>query len=176
MRQLFVATVAAVAVAGLGASQVRAGKVEITGVHLCCKSCVTAANKALAKADGLADVKCDQKTKSITFTANDDKALTGALQALMDAGFYGTATNDGKVVAFAQAGPKKGDKADEITVKGVHVCCKRCQDAVTALLKGAKVSFSGSGAQKDVKISGKDLDKAEVLKKLEKGGFFGKVE
>ena len=49
-------------------------------------------------------------------------------------------------------------------------------EEVPALFKDAKVTISGEGAQKDVTISGKDLDPNTVLSTLEKGGFTGKVK
>ena len=73
-------------------------------------------------------------------------------------------------------GPKAGEKADDVTVKNVHVCCKQCQNAINDLFKDAKVSYTGTGAQKEVKISGKGLEKAKVLETLQKAGFTGKVE
>lgn len=48
--------------------------------------------------------------------------------------------------------------------------------ATLAVFKDAKVSYSGSGAQKDVKVSGKGLDKVTVMETLLKAGFSGKVE
>jgi copper chaperone CopZ len=177
MRQLLGAAVAAVALAGLGAAPVRAAKVEITGVHLCCKRCVTMANECLSKVEGVSEAKADQKTKTITFTSKDEKTTTAAIAALMAAGYYGKVTHDGgDVDVTTNGGPRPGDKANVVTIKNVHICCGACQKALTGLFKNNKVTFSGSGAIKDVSISGKNLDKAEVLETLKKGGFWGKVE
>lgn len=173
MRQLFVATIAVV---GLCASQVQAGKVEVSGVHLCCKQCVDNANKALSKVDGVTDVASDQKARTVTFKAKDTKSAEAGVNALVAAGFFGSATEDGKELKIAVNLPKKGEKADEVTVKAVHVCCKRCQTIINDLFKDAKVSYSGTGAQKDVKISAKGLDKENVMETLLKAGFSGKVE
>jgi copper chaperone CopZ len=173
MRQLFVATVAVV---GLCTGQVQAGKVEVSGVHLCCKQCVDNANKALSAVDGVTDVTSDQKTKTVTFKAKDTKAAEAGVKALIAAGFFGSASEDGKDLKIGLNLPKKGEKADEVTVKGVHVCCKRCQNMINDLFKDAKVTYSGTGVQKDVKISGKGLDKEAVLETLLKAGFSGKVE
>lgn len=165
---------AAAAVVALSASQAQAGKVEVKNVHLCCKQCVNNVAATLKKVDGVADAKCDQGAKTVTFTTKDEKVSAAAVKALVDAGFFGAATDDGKEVKVEQ--PAVSGKADEVVVKGVHVCCGACQNAINPLFKEAKVTYSGSGAMKDVKITGKGLDKAAVLATLQKAGFTGKVE
>jgi periplasmic mercuric ion binding protein len=174
MRSGFVLLSAVVMAAGLSAGALQAGKVEVKGVHLCCGMCVKGVAGALKGVDGVADAKCDQKGKTVTFTTKDDKTTAAALKALTDAGYFGDATDDGKAVKL-DAGKAEG-KANDVTVKGVHVCCKQCENAIAALLKDGKVTYTGTGAIKDLKVSGKDLDKAKVLESLQKGGFTGKVE
>jgi copper chaperone CopZ len=174
MRSGFVLLSAVVMAVGLSSGSLQAGKVEVKGVHLCCKQCVDGVAGALKGLDGVADAKCDQKGKTVTFTTKDDKTTTAALKALVDAGYFGDATDDGKAVKL-DGGTAVG-KGNDVTIKGVHVCCKQCQNAIAAILKDGKVSYTGSGAQKEVKVSGKDLDKAKILEALHKGGFTGKVE
>lgn len=160
----------------LAAGQSQAGKVEVKNVHLCCGQCVTGVAKALKTVDGVADAKCDQKTKTVTFSTKDDKTTAAAIKALVEAGYFGAATDDGKEVKVEAPAPKAGEKADEVTIKGVHVCCGACQKAISALFTDAKVSYTGTGAQRDVKVTGKALEKAAVLQTLQKAGFTGKVE
>jgi copper chaperone CopZ len=174
MRQQWIATVAAVASLGLFSSQGFAAKVEVKGPHICCGQCVRVAKGLLAKVKGVSDAEVDKDSKTITFTAEDDKAVAAGLKAIMAGGFYGTATSDGKEVKAAGAA-KKGSKGDEITVKGVHSCCGQCRKALTKLFEGSKVSFSGKGPKQDVTISGKDLDSGEVLEALHKAGFNGTI-
>jgi copper chaperone CopZ len=176
MRSWFVALAGVITAAGLSADFAQAGKVEVKGVHLCCGMCVKGVAGALKGVDGVADAKCDQKGKTVTFTTKDDKTTTAALKALTDAGYFGEATDDGKAVKLDVVSPKPGEKANDVTVKGVHVCCKQCQDALNGIFKDSKVSYSGTGAQKEIKVSGKDLEKAKVLEALHKAGFTGKVE
>jgi mercuric ion binding protein len=178
MRQLFVAAVATVALAGLCIGRAEAGKVEIKGVHLCCGSCVKAVAETLKTVDGVTDAKCDTKAKTVTFTTKDDKTTTAAVTALFASGFFGTSTDDGKEVKVETDAPTKGDKADEVTIKGVHACCGQCQGAIKkALPEGTKAAFSDKkGAQVTVKVTGKDLDKAGILEALNKAGFNGKIE
>jgi copper chaperone CopZ len=172
MRRWFALLVAA----GLAVGTAQAGKVELKGVHLCCGKCVAAVGSVLKGVDGLTEAKCDQKTKTVTFTTKDDKGTQSALKALGEAGFYSTnATDDGKKVDWNIAAAK-AEKADSVTVKSVHVCCGQCEKAINALFKDAKVSYAGAGPTKDVTVSGKGLDKSEVLMTLMKAGFAGKVQ
>jgi hypothetical protein len=173
VRRWLVISMAVVAVAGLSTSA-QAGKVEIKGTHLCCKMCITIANGTLGKVAGVADFKAE-KGGAMTFTTKDAKSTEAALKALADAGYYGTATDDGKAVEWTVATPK-AEKADEVTVKSVHVCCGMCRTAINGLFKDAKVTYEGKGSVLDVKIAGKGLDKAEVLKVFRKAGFNGKID
>jgi mercuric ion binding protein len=178
MRQLFLALVATSAVAGLCVGRAEAGKVEVKGVHLCCGSCTKAVGATLKTVDGVTDAKCDTKTKTVTFTTKDEKATTAAVTALFASGFFGTATDDGKEVKVETETPKKGEKADEVVIKGVHACCPACQGAIKKTLpEGTKAAFGDKeGAQVTVTLTGKDLDKADILEALHKAGFNGKIE
>jgi hypothetical protein len=173
MRQLFIATAAVVGLV-LAAGLAEAGKVEVKGPHLCCKQCVTIAGGILAKVDGVSGAACDTTTKTITFTAKDAKAAAAGVKALMEGGFFGAATDDGKEIKVDV--PKPTGKADAVTVKAVHVCCGQCQKAITALFKDATVSFGEGKPQRDVKISGKGLDKSAVMETLRKAGFNGQID
>jgi copper chaperone CopZ len=175
MRQFLAAAVATVALAGLGLGQARADKVEMKGAHVCCPQCVKLAKEALAKVDGVSEGDADKEAKTITFTAKDEKAAAAGIKALVDNGFFGTATKDGKDLKVEGATVKKGTKSDSVTVKDVHVCCGQCKKAIEGLFKDAKVSYEGSKAVKDVKIESKDLDAADVIDVLRKAGFNGTV-
>jgi hypothetical protein len=173
MRRLLIAAFAAAA--GLAASAVsaQADSVEVSGVHLCCPRCVSVAQLAVGKVDGITDAKGDRTTKKMTFTAKDEKATKAAKAALTEAGFFGTFKVDGKEMAAETTPAKKGEKVAEVTVKGAHICCGACKTAATGLFKDAKVEFP----EKDtIKITGKDLDTADVLEILHKAGFGGKVD
>jgi len=176
MRQFLVAAVATVAFAGLSLGQARADKVELKGTHLCCGNCVKSAKAVLDKVDGVSDADADKDTKTVTFTAKDEKAAAAGIKALTDAGFFGKATKDDKEYKIKTPEVKKGTKADAVTVKGVHVCCDTCKDTIEKTLKDLTVTYEGKGAVKTVKIEGKDLDKADILEALRKAGFNGTVE
>jgi len=176
MRSFFVAALAATTFFGLSFGQARADKVELKGTHLCCGMCKKAVGEILGKVDGVSDAACDSDKKTVTFTAKDEKVATKALKALADGGFFGTATKDDKEFKIDVPEVKKGTKADSVTIKDVHVCCGMCKAAVAkALGKDVKISYDGDGAQKTLKVEGKDLDAAEIIAELRKAGYNGSV-
>ena len=155
--------------------QAAASDVEIKGPHICCKQCVKVVGGILAKVDGVSDAKCDIQAKTISFTAKDEKAAKAGVKAIVDAGFFGTATNDGKELKFGEA-VKKGDKLDKVEVKGVHACCGMCKTAIKGLFPDSKISYAGKGPQQTVTIEGGDLYRGTVLEALRKAGFNGKFD
>jgi copper chaperone CopZ len=161
-------------VIALSAAQVFAGNVEVKGPHICCKQCVNVVGKLLEKVEGVSDVVADVKTKTITFKAKDAAAAKAGYKAIVDGGFFGAATDDGKAITLDVAAGSK-DKADAISVKDVHVCCGMCVTAVKGIFKDAKVTIEGTGAQRTVNISGGGHSPNSVLEALRKGGFNGTV-
>ena len=171
MKRLFVS--AFVALAGFVSGSAYADSVEVSGVHLCCGKCVQVASQAVGKVDGVTDVKGDRATKSLKFTAKDESATKAAKAALTEAGFFGTFKVDGKDLPADAAGEKKTDKVAEVTVKGAHICCGSCKASATKLFSGSKVEFPGTNT---IKVTGTDLNAADVIETLHKAGFGGKVD
>jgi mercuric ion binding protein len=175
MRSLFSVVVAGLATVLLVAPA-SASDVEVKGPHICCGACVKAVGNILAKVDGVSGAKADTKTKTVTFTATDEKAAKAGFKALVDGGFFGSATNDGKELKLDAAGAKKGDKLDKVTVNGVHACCGQCKTAIKALFPDTKISYTGKGPQYNVTIEGSELYRGTVLEALRKSGFSGTFE
>jgi copper chaperone CopZ len=169
MRQLCVIALTLFVVRGLWAGEAESGKA--TGLHICCNQCEKVVKGILDKVEGVSDVECDRKNKTVTFKLKDGKGADKVLQALSKGGFCCTVTVGGKSIAEGPADSK--DKADEVTVKGVHACCKQCKEAIEKLFPDAKITLTGKGPQKDLTISGKDLVVSDVLKTLNKAGFTG---
>src|SRR3954466_2889812 len=67
-------------------------KVELKNVHLCCGACVKAVGNILKDIEGVKG-SCDQRGKTVTITATDDKAAQKAIDALSAAGFHGDTGN-----------------------------------------------------------------------------------
>jgi copper chaperone CopZ len=174
MRQFGMAAVALLAAGALQAAAQDGKKAEIKGPHICCGACEKSVNDLLAKVEGVAEVKCDRKNKTVTFTAKDMKAAQKALEALFDGGFAGTGHYGD--VAFEATTSAPAEKANEVTVKNVHACCPQCHKALQKLFDGAKVTITGSGPQRDVTVGGDNLSGREILEKLNKAGFNGKIE
>src|SRR5262249_2173025 len=137
------------------------------------RQCVQIAGEVLGKVDGASEVNADRSKQTVTFTAKDSTAATAGVKALYDAGYFGPATEDGKELKVEVASPRAGEKADEVTVKSVHLCCTQCKQAIGALFPDATVDFPDKNT---VKISGKGLEKAKVLKTLREGGFNGTLD
>jgi hypothetical protein len=175
MRNLFAVSFLGLAVAVLGAGQAVADSVEVKGPHICCKQCVSVAVKLLEKVDGVSKASADVKTKTVAFTAKDEKAAKAGFKALVDGGFFGTATSDGKDLASPVHTPAKGDKADVVVVKDVHVCCGACQAGIAKVFKDAKITYEGKGPQRTVRIELPGLEPSSVIESLRKAGFNGSV-
>jgi copper chaperone CopZ len=176
MRQLMFVILAVLGLIAMTSAQAVADSVEVKGPHICCKQCVTVIGKILETVDGVSNVKADVATKTVSFTAKDAAATKAGIKALVDGGFAGKATSDGKEVKVDLPAVAKGDKVETVTVKDVHVCCGLCQKAITGMFKDAKVKYEGSGAQRTVIVTGSDLYRGTVIETLRKGGFNGKVE
>src|SRR4029077_20075948 len=103
-------------------------------VHMCCGQCVKIGDATLKDVKDISDGKSSQADKSVTFKAEDDKAVTAGLEALAKAGFHGKATKDGKGVEFPMPKIKEG-KSNEIVATGVHLCCGQCVTGVKKALE-----------------------------------------
>ena len=105
MKRLFGVALAVVLVAGAVRAET---KVELKGVHLCCGQCVKTVGTVLKGIDGVQG-KCDQKEKTVTITAPDDKTAQKAVDALAAAGFQGESNN--KAVTMKDDSGVKDDTA-----------------------------------------------------------------
>jgi copper chaperone CopZ len=88
MRHWFVAIAVVIGLVGISAGSLQAEKITVKDIHLCCDQCEKAIGEALKKVDGISDVKCNQKTKTVTFTSKGDTTSGKALHALNEAGFF----------------------------------------------------------------------------------------
>jgi copper chaperone CopZ len=107
-----------------------ASTVTLEKTHLCCHSCVKDAEKTVASIPG-ATAACDMDAKSITITAPDDATAQQAVDALVAAGFYGTAT--GATVKDDSGAPT--GNVTSLTISDIHNCCGKCAKAINAVIK-----------------------------------------
>lgn len=151
----------------------RAADVEVKGAHLCCGACVKAVAATLKRVKGVTDAACDRDAKTIKFKATDAKVAQQALNRLVGAGFYGTASIDGKAAKLRGSGAKKGAKADEVTLHRLHLCCGGCVTAATKAVKGVKGVESATADRKarTLTVKGSQFDVSAVVAALNKDGF-----
>ncbi len=142
--------------------------VTLSKVHLCCPQCVSAVKKTLDDFDGVTS-EIDQKGKKVTITAKDDATAQKAVDALVEAGFYGKSDND-------KVAPKKIDlpkgKVAKLELTGVHNCCKQC----TATIKKVVEKVDGvTGTDVEPKVNTftveGNFDAAAVMQALLNAGF-----
>ena len=147
--------------------------VTLTGVHLCCKSCVTGAEKAVAKVTG-ASVTCDADAKSVTVTAPDAATAQKAVDSLVEAGYFGK--SEDAAIKVKETSGAKDTKVTALAVSDVHLCCKKCVTAATKAIESVK-GTTGNTAEKGAKtfqVTG-DFNEKEVFAALQKEGLTGKA-
>ena len=149
-------------------------KVELKGVHLCCKACTNAVGDILKGVDGVKGA-CDVKAKTVTITAQDDKAAQKALDALAAGGFHGDTGNADLTIKDDSGAPQ--GKVKTLTLSGAHNCCGLCCKAIKSTVK--KVSGVSDDTAKPkattFTVSG-DFEAAELVKALNAAGFHVKVK
>jgi len=145
---------------------IQAESVKLTGVHLCCGSCVKGVERATAKIKG---VETDVNKGAGTVSLSGSKAnLKKAMAALGRAGYYGKSSGELKM-AVAKA--KRG-KVESLTVAGVHLCCGGCVKSVAKAL-GSVAGVKGNTAAKRAKtfeVSG-NFEPQAVIDALAKAGL-----
>jgi copper chaperone CopZ len=153
----------------LGAAALAETKVEVKGVHLCCGACVKGVAKALKGVEG-ASAACDQEGKTVTITANDEATAQKALDALSEAGYFGTV--DAKGLTIKPASGLPSGKVKSISLTNLHNCCKACGNAIKKAVKSVS-GVSGDTVQPkkaDFEVTG-DFDAAALVKALNDAGF-----
>ncbi len=153
------------------------GTVTVRSVHLCCGACVEGAKGALDGIEGVSDAKADVNSKSVVFSAKNEKAAMKGIEALADHGFFGKAAFGKKDLAFPDVGAKKGEKRDTMTFTGIHLCCGACRKAVhEAFTKlDGLTSMEIDAATQTVKLNGGGMIVPDAVDLLQKAGFYGKL-
>jgi copper chaperone CopZ len=136
--------------------------------HLCCQSCLKAAEKAVTSVKG-ATAKCDAKAGTVTITAPDAEAAQKAVDALVQAGFYGKVTG-AKLKEEAATG-----KATSATVSEIHNCCKKCTTAINNAVKNAPGVKGEAGLKETTFTLTGDFQTQALVDALHAAGFHAKV-
>jgi len=159
--------------AALAALQAEEVTATINNVHLCCKGCVTGAEKAVSTVEG-AKVSADQDTGTLTLSGPDAATLQKAADALVRAGYYGKSASP--AVTLKSNPGAQGKQVQTLEIEGVHLCCTKCAKAVERAVKsvpGAENQTAVKGAKK-FQVTGNFNDRA-VFDALENEGLSGKI-
>jgi copper chaperone CopZ len=154
----------------VGAAEVTA---KISEVHLCCKGCVTGAEKAVGTVPG-AKGEANQDAGTVTLSGPDAATVQKAADALVAAGYFGKTSDSG--ITLDDGTGAKGSQVQSLRVKGVHLCCGKCVKAVDRALKtvpGVKEHTATKGAE-SFEVSG-DFNDKDVFAALQKEGLAGKA-
>lgn len=146
---------------------------KISGVHLCCKNCVTGVEKAVADIKGLT-AAVDKDAGTVTLTGPDAATVQKGADVLVAAGYFGKSSEAGIKVASTTGA--KGRKVQRLKLEGVHLCCGKCVTAVDKAVKSV-AGVKDHTAQKNAEsfeITG-DFNDQEVVEALHKAGLTGKV-
>ena len=147
--------------------------VKISGVHLCCKGCVTGVEKAVGEVKG-ATVSADKDAGTVGLTGPDVATVQKAADAMVAAGYFGK-SSDSKIKINDNT-RATGKKVQSLQVSGVHLCCGKCVESVDEAVKsvsGVKGHTAVKGA-KSFEVAG-DFNDKEVFSALQKAGLAGKA-
>jgi hypothetical protein len=144
---------------------------KISNVHLCCKKCVTLAEKSV---DGVTGAKAtvDKDAGTVSIAAPDKATAQKAADALVADGFFGTSSD---VTLNADTGAKD-EKVKSLEIKGLHLCCDKCVKAVDKTVM-AVPGVTGQTAKKGAEtftVTG-DFNAKDLMAALQKEGLTGKV-
>ena len=163
--------VAAFALTAAGAQA--ALTVTVSEMHLCCRGCTSAVEKAVAKIEG---VKCrtSEDDGTTVLEAADVKTVQAAVDAMAAAGFTGTLDNED--VKFAEIKTPEG-KVVRLDVYEIHNCCGACTDAIKGALAEVDGVTSDTCKPKETEfvIEG-NFSAKEAVEALLKAGFYVSLE
>jgi copper chaperone CopZ len=138
--------------------------VTLEKTHLCCNSCVKAANKAVESAGAKAQI--DQKADKIIITAASDEGAQKAVDALVIAGFYGKVS--GGTIKDDAGAPAGNVKSLSVTT---HNCCKKCTTAINTVIKSVPGAAGVAEPKADTFTVTGDYDAAALVKAFNDAGF-----
>ena len=146
---------------------------KISGVHLCCKNCVTGVEKAVGEVQG-ATATVDKDAGTVVLSGANAATMQKAADALVAAGYFGK-SSDGTINLSNKTGAQ-GKKVSSLQVSGVHLCCAKCVKALDEAIKtvpGAKSHTAEKGA-KSFEVTG-DFNDKELFEAFHKAGLSGKI-
>jgi periplasmic mercuric ion binding protein len=150
-----------------------AAEVTLSGMHICCPSCVKAVQAAVAKVPG---VKCvaSEEDGTAALTADSKQSLQKAVDELAKAGFSGTPDN--KDIKIAAIKAPEG-KVQQLEITHVHNCCGKCTTALKNAIKDVPgVTGSTLEPKKTSFVVEGNFEPNDVVKALVKAGFYPELK
>lgn len=139
--------------------------VKLTGLHNCCGSCEKGITKALTSVNGVTAVVSGD---TATVTGKTKSSVNRAIDALLDAGYYGQGAPEQKIA---------DKKVKSATVTGTHLCCGKCVTGIADAVKtvpGATSHTAEKGAE-SFTVEG-DFNLKDLLAALNKAGYHGTIK
>ena len=170
MKNLIVTAIATLALALTVATQASEVTAKLSGVHLCCPSCV----KAVEGVQGVT-ATANQEQGIVTLTGPDTATVQKAADALVAAGYFGK-SSDPAIKLNSETGAKDKN-VKSLEVENVHLCCGKCVKAVNTALgevKGVTGNTAAKGATAFT-VTG-DFNDKEVFSALQKSGLTGQAK
>ncbi len=159
--------------AGDNTELVTGNEAVLSGVHLCCGGCEKGIAKALAEFE---DVEFDvsRSEKTVTLSSSSPRKMQEAVDAIADAGYYGTSNHEAVKIKEVEAGTGKGDSVE---VSGVHLCCGKCIDAVDSAIENIEGAATHNAEKNSptFTIEGEGITAAAVIAALHAEGINGTV-
>lgn len=160
---------AAVALALTAAAAQAAVTVTVSEMHLCCRGCTMAVEKAVAKLEGV-KVTTSQEDGTTVIEAADLKVVQEALDAIASAGFTGKLDSDD--MKFAEIKAPEG-KVKRLAIYQIHNCCGACTKAIKhALAEVEGVTGDSCTAKKTEFVIEGDFVAKDAIAALGKAGFY----
>ena len=158
--------------------------VVLSGVHICCKSCVkdVAAIKDVKKfrLDEKVEIEADKGGKTITVKAPSGEEAQRALDAIVASGFYGKSDNEAVLIDKPRGSKNPDFKSNIMTVVEQHMCCGGCIKAAKKAIAGVEgVDMDALEIEKgDTRfyVKGTDFKPYDVIMALRAAGFGGKSQ
>jgi copper chaperone CopZ len=148
--------------------------VTVTEMHVCCKGCIGAIEKAVAKAPGV-EAKVEEESGEegegmATLTAANYEQIQKAVDEIAKAGFHGDLDSD-KVKFPPNNAPEANVK--QLEIANIHNCCPGCVKSIKGALEGVKgVTKSTIEPKKATFMIEGDFSPKEVVEKLQEAGFY----
>lgn len=146
---------------------------KITGVHLCCKSCVNGVTKAVGKVSG-ATVEVNADEETVVVKAADAAIAQKAVDAMVAAGYFGK--SDNASIKVTDNSGAKDAKVASLTVEDVHLCCGKCVTAVAKAVEKVPgvTSHTAVKGVKTFEVKG-DFSPKAVFAAIQAAGLTGKA-